>query len=348
MYIQRQAGLFLRCLTTALVSLAYRPSKSVTNEAEVVCSEITDQLALLARSQRQITSPPVIYTIPAHTMSCLFEEHKKGCNDHSLYPPCWLTAPWGGSVRPAPSAPQNFWKDHYLWRLFFFFFFFWHDIELHNQSLLAWACESLTMYLTKWAVWYCLRGGVLPGQNYQTAAWGGPISLILNAQNQHRRKAQEMPGLQFNVMEMTTETILTHIPHYIDCTCMSNCHLLFSLALSRQEQDTARESMTDPTNWSGKWYFLMTLYLGSRRGTPFQVYFWAARRTGNTGRGFGGYFLVHQIPEVTAPICGLSPVPCSVSTAAMLPGLRQESPLNTSPFYSTLSHPSCSLSVVTL
>lgn len=57
-----------------------------------------------------------------------------------------------------------------------------------------------------------------------------------------------MPGLQFNVMEMTTETILTHIPHYIDCTCMSNCHLLFSLALSRQEQDTARESMTDPTN----------------------------------------------------------------------------------------------------
>lgn len=140
MYIQRQAGLFLRCLTTALVSLAYRPSKSVTNEAEVVCSEITDQLALLARSQRQITSPPVIYTIPAHTMSCLFEEHKKGCNDHSLYPPCWLTAPWGGSVRPAPSAPQNFWKDHYLWRLFFFFL------------LLAWyrATQPVSSSLSLW------------------------------------------------------------------------------------------------------------------------------------------------------------------------------------------------------
>lgn len=144
-----------------------------------------------------------------------------------------------------------------------------------------------------------LAGRVLPGQNYQTAAWGAPTRLILNAQNRHCWKAHKMPGLQFNVMEMTTETILTCIPHYTNCTCMSNCRLLFSLALLCQKQDTAMGSVTNPVYWSGKWCSLGTLFLGSRREEPFQVYSWVARRravnsiSSNTCEGFGGYSVMH-------------------------------------------------------
>lgn len=137
----------------------------------------------------------------------------------SFTPPCGLLTAPKGNAYPAPSAAQNLSKD--LWRLLFF------SLTRYRATLAISSSPSLWIphhVFTKWAVWYCLQGGVLPGQNYQTAAWGGPISLILNAQNQHRRKAQEMPGLQFNVMEMTTEMILTHIPHYIDCTCMANYH----------------------------------------------------------------------------------------------------------------------------
>lgn len=76
-----------------------------------------------------------------------------------------------------------------------------------------------------------LVGRALPSQSHQTAVWGAPSSLVLNSQDQHWRKAREMPGSQFNVMEMTTEAILTHIPHSSECTWMLNCHLLFSLAL---------------------------------------------------------------------------------------------------------------------
>lgn len=59
------------------------PAEQIHNKkAAAFCSWITD---LLARSQWQI-SPTGAYTFPAHTMSCLFEEHKKGCKDHSPHP----------------------------------------------------------------------------------------------------------------------------------------------------------------------------------------------------------------------------------------------------------------------
>lgn len=140
-----------------------------------------------------------------------------------------------------------------------------------------------------------LAGRVLPGQNYQTAAWGAPTRLILNAQNRHCWKVHKMPGLQFNVMEMTTETILTCIPHYTNCTCMSNCRLLFSLALLCQEQDTAMGSVTNPVYRGRKCSSLETVYLGSRRGEPFQVHSWVARRrtvnniSSNISEGCGSY-----------------------------------------------------------
>lgn len=126
----------------------------------------------------------------------------------------------------------------------------WHSFYATN-SLLAWAYKSLTIYLTNWAE-RDIAGG--KSQNYPTAAWGGPISLILSAQNQRWMKAHKMPGSQSNAMEMT-EAILTCIPHYIDCTWMFNCHLLFSLAESRQEQDTAMESVTGPAYLTGKILF---------------------------------------------------------------------------------------------
>jgi len=46
---------------------------------------------------------------------------------------------------------------------------------------------------------------------------------------------------------------------------MFNCHLLLSLVLSCQEQDTATESVTDPVYLNGKYTFLATLHPHSRK-----------------------------------------------------------------------------------
>lgn len=158
-------------------------------------------------------------------MSFLFETHKKGSKKASLHSPCWLTV-----GKHAPSILLN----HRTLEKFVISGdtnFFLHDKALCYQSLPAWACKSLPVYLTKWAECDIAGGQSASQPEPPNSCWGAPRSLTLNTQDQHQRKAHEMPGPQFNGMEMTTGAILILTPHASECTWMLNCHLLFSLAL---------------------------------------------------------------------------------------------------------------------
>lgn len=74
----------------------------------------------------------------------LFEEHKKSCKNSSLHSPCWLTV--------GIHAPSILLNHRALGRFIFGdTIFFLQDKALCYQPLPAWACRSLTVYLTKGA-----------------------------------------------------------------------------------------------------------------------------------------------------------------------------------------------------
>lgn len=82
--------------------------------------------------------------------------------------------------------------------------------------------------------WYYLWGRVLPAriakQLLQEVS-ASPLTLRISI----RCQAHNLTWWKWQ------QAMLTHTPHHIVCTWMFNCQLLFSLALSCREQDTATE-----------------------------------------------------------------------------------------------------------
>lgn len=110
-------------------------------------------------------------------------------------------------------------------------------------------------------MWYCLQGERCPAgitkQLLEEVPAASSLTLRISTRGRHMRcQARNLTWWKWQQR---------HNPHYVDRTWMFNCHLLFSLSLSRQEEDTAVETVTDPAYLSGKHSFLATLHLGSRK-----------------------------------------------------------------------------------
>lgn len=112
---------------------------------------------------------------------------------------------------------------------------------------------------------------------------------------------------------------------------MFNCHLLSSLALLCQEQDTAMKSVTDPTYPSGKHSVLVTLPLGSREAEaisgPCPSHHEETREHHLLKRFGGIWWLLDCAPKLQSRGCptghralfrGLSTSPCSVANRTTL------------------------------
>lgn len=120
-----QQDWFLRCLTTALASLAYRQSKSITNKVAALYSQVTEQLVLLARSRwqniRTLNQQKYMLILLIPCPACL-KSTRQAVGPLSSAPHAGDSlCPLRGDVHPAPFVLQNFWKDCSLWRWIFIF-----------------------------------------------------------------------------------------------------------------------------------------------------------------------------------------------------------------------------------
>lgn len=113
-----QQDWFLRCLTTAVCSLAYRQSRSITNKAAP--GNWTVSLVNKKSMADNVTNRNTCLSCSYQVL--LSEVHKKGCSGSlSSFPHAGDSlCPLRGNVHPAPFVSQNFWKDCSLWRRIFF------------------------------------------------------------------------------------------------------------------------------------------------------------------------------------------------------------------------------------